>query len=232
MLTERSAAHGSPKRVRVFLDHWEFSLSYQHAVAELHGRRVTTAQQRLAQKEAESIRWETLPTAIMHHLEAMPHIASADKELRAIDVYASVSPTNNEETRALKTWFTEHLDRLPGFNVHQSERVKDRPEICGGCRNKLEPELEKGLKTTVACDLLSWAVEDLYDVGILVMDDPELIPSVMCVQEILDKQIIQIGLRDNGMQLRSAAWGHILLEDLLPDIAPENEWRQLYLARA
>ncbi|HYN45521.1 MAG TPA: hypothetical protein VES64_02400 [Allosphingosinicella sp.] len=218
----------------MFLDHWEFARSCQKSLAELKGRKITLADERKAQSEAESVRWDKLARALMGRLDMMEYIADAPKEMRAVDVYASVSPKNDGSENPLRTWLREHLDRLPGFNVHQSERTYDPPEVCRNpvCGVKITPEVEKGLKTRVACDILSWAVEDLYDVGVLVMDDPELIPSIMCVQEVLDKQIVHVGLKRNGEKVRSAAWGHVLLEDILPDIFPEEEWRQLYLSRA
>ncbi len=220
-------------RVRVLLDHWEFARSCKRSLLARDGRHITPREEKSAQSDvADEVRWHKLADAIMDHLDTMDYIADSEKELRAIDVYASVSPNNSDEARGLKNWLRDYLDRLPGFNVHQFDRTYDRPEVCPKCKDRLQPEIEKGLKTKVACDILSWAVEDHYDIAVLVMDDPELIPSIMCVQEVFDKQIVHVGLRSNGEQVRSAAWGHILLEDIFPEIMPQHEPRTMRLRPA
>lgn len=218
-------------RVRVFLDHWEFSCSWIKVWAELTDRKLTRQLEREAQSRAKIVRWDCLANAILARLDDIDYISDSPKELRSIDVYASLSPRNSNDEQELKDWLQNHLDELPAYSVHQSPRKYDTGSTakCTKCNRALKPELEKGVKTRVACDLLSMAVKDQYDVGVLVMDDPELIPSILCVQEVLDKQIVHIGLQSNGSQVRSAAWGHILLEDVLPDIFPKEEWRQLYL---
>jgi hypothetical protein len=55
------------------------------------------------------------------------------------------------------------------------------------------------------------------------MEDEEIVPSVLSVQDIFDKQIIHVGSRNRGNALRSAAWGNFLLEDLVPElVSPED----------
>lgn len=219
-------------RVRVFLDHWEFSRSWLSVRAGLTGEKITRESERKAQTQAQEVRWDRLADAILDRLDEVDYISDAPKELRSIDVYASIAPRNDKVEQQLRAWLRKTLDELPGYSVHQSDRKYDTGSTarCGKCKKQLMPELEKGVKTRVACDLLSMAVKDQYDVGVLVMDDPELIPSILCVQEVLDKQIVHVGLAANGVQVRSAAWGHVLLEEVLPEIFPREEWRQLYLS--
>lgn len=227
------ARAGEVVRVRVFLDHWEFSRSWIKIWSDLTERKITRELERAAQTKAKDVRWDKLAEAILDRLDEVAYISGAAKELRSIDVYASLSPRNQKEDTGLREWLQNYLDELPAYSVHQSDRKYDTgggAARCSKCNKSLRPELEKGLKTRVACDLLSMAVKDQYDVGVLVMDDPELIPSILCVQEVLDKKIVHIGLEENGEQVRSAAWGHVLLEDVLPDIFPREEWRQLYLS--
>ena len=210
----RSSAH-ERKRVRVFLDHWEFSESWR----ELTGKDLSE------KRDFESVLWDRLPQAILDQLDHMDYLTDTPKEMRAIDVYASLPRRNSEKEQALKKWLCHNLDELPGYTVQMGARKPD-PRKCKKCGGELYLEVEKGIKTKVACDLLSLAMKDAYDVGVLIMDDPELIPSIQCVQEILDKQIIHVGIahaeltatRQHCSQVRSAAWGHILLEDLLPNI--------------
>ena len=60
------------------------------------------------------------------------------------------------------------------------------------------------------------------------MDDPEIVPSVLSVQEIFDKQIIHVGSRGEGEALRSAAWGNFHLEHLVSQLVPSDEFKQKY----
>ena len=75
--------------------------------------------------------------------------------------------------------------------------------------------VEKGVDTKIACDMLSLAMRGLYDIGAIISDDADLVPSVEAIQDILDKQIVHVGFEDSGQMLRSAAWGHVLLDGLV-----------------
>ena len=213
-------------RVRVFIDHWEFSQSWQIAYSGFTGRQLTPADLKNAQIEAQDLRWELLPDTILEHLDELEYISEDGKELRNVDVYAS--SRKGGEDNALVNWLEESLDPLPGFEVHHFEKNKVGKEIqCSGCGALLNrPDLEKGLKTAIACDLLSHAVKDLYDIAVILVDDPELAPSVLCVQEVFDKKVVHIGLKTRGKTLRSAAWGHVLLDDLVRDLFQPDDFKK------
>src|SRR5205085_11468444 len=178
-------------RVRVFIDHWEFSLSWQIAYSGFTRRKLTASDLENAQVESQKIEWKLLPDIILEHLDEVEYIKDSPKELRNVDVYASARNSGNQKAdNDFRNWLEKELDPLPGFEVYHFPRKKLKRSVqCKGCGASLDrPELEKGLKTKMACDLLSYAVEDLYDIGVLFADDPELSPSVLCVQEIFDKK--------------------------------------------
>ena len=52
----------------------------------------------------------------------------------------------------------------------------------------------------------------------IVSDDADLVPSVECVQDILDKQIVHLGFKRSGQLHRSAAWSHILLHSMVDEL--------------
>lgn len=215
-------------RVRVFVDHWEFALSWQIAHSGIIGRHLTDNDIKNAQFESQSIRWDLLPEAIIDQLDDLDYIEDAPKELRLIDVYASKSPKNDDIRRQFEEWLENTLDPLPGFQVHHFIRKSDdKMKECKTCSSKLDkPELEKGLKTKIACDMLSLAVKDVYDIGVLIADDAELHPSILSVQEIFDKKIIHVGAKGKGQALRSAAWGHFLLDDLMRDMISSDDFKR------
>ena len=217
---------GELARVRVFIDHWEFCTSWQFAYSSFTGVQLTKDDIENAQNRAQAIKWELLPEAVLEHLDELDYIGHLEKEIRNVDIYASVRNSRDQKAdNEFRDWLDNTLDPLPGFEVYKFTRKESPTQIhCRKCNAPIEkPELEKGLKTKVACDLLSYAVKDLYDIAVLFADDAELAPSVMCVQEVFDKKVIHVGPSDRGQVLRSAAWGHVMLDDIMRElIAPED----------
>lgn len=228
MAKERESAH-DVSRVRVFIDHWEFSLSWQIAHSGFTGRNLTIDDRKNAQIEAQSLRWDLLPEAILDHLDEIEYIENLQKELRNVDIYASKKKSGNHaQDKEFVDWLEDNVDPIPGFQVYHFERKLDKSDLpCSACGATLErPELEKGMKTKMACDLLSYAVKDLFDIAVLFANDAELVPSVSCVQEVFDKKVIHVGLKDRGRLVRSAAWGHISLNDLMRDLFNPDDFKK------
>jgi hypothetical protein len=194
------------------------------------GRELTSTDRSNAQNESKDINWEALPEAILAQLDKLDYIQDSEKEIQAIDVYASITRDNSNAKAELETWLDEELDPLAGFQVHIFARRKDQSKHhCSNCNAALErSELVKGLNTKVACDMLSHAVDNSYDIGVLMMGDDELAPSILCVQEIFDKQIVHVGANNEGNGIRSAAWGNFCLEDLMPDIVSQEDFKKQY----
>jgi uncharacterized LabA/DUF88 family protein len=216
-------------RVRVFVDHWEFSNSWLIAYSGFTGSKLTGDELKTAQMKSKEINWPLLPDAVIEHLDEIEYIGNSEKELRNIDVYASMRRTGDQKAdNDFKDWLEHTLDHYAGFEVHHFNRNDHASLIqCRGCGAPLEsPELEKGLKTAMACDLLSYAVKDLYDIAVLFADDAELAPSILSVQEIFDKKVIHVGLPNRGQSLRSAAWGHFLLNDLMKDLIKPDDFKR------
>jgi NYN domain len=228
MRSERSNVD-NVTRVRVFIDHWEFSLSWQKAHSGFTGRKLTATDQANAQTEAQTIPWHLLPDTVLEHLGDLEYIGDDEKELRNVDVYATAQKSKDQlADNALNEWLEGQLDPLPGFQVYHFPKKTDQEKIqCGQCGHLLDrPQIIKRLKTKMACDLLSYAVKDLYDIAVIFADDFELAPSVLCVQEIFDKKVIHVGLKGHGQALRSAAWGHIPLNNLIKDLFKPDDFKR------
>jgi len=56
-----------------------------------------------------------------------------------------------------------------------------------------ERKREKGIDVMLATDLIVGAVEDVYDIAIIISSDADLIPAIKWVRETKNKQIIYIG---------------------------------------
>jgi len=165
-------------RCRIFVDFWNFQLSWNHHLTS-----------------AKQCNWPQLPSRLVR--EAQTAIANAGvAEVLALEetrVYASYNPGRAEETR-LRGWLSNFLDRQPSFRVFATER-KDKPAsfycrecqreftTCPSCARPLIRSREKGVDTAIVTDLLSLAWESAFDTAILVSSDADMIPCVERVQE-------------------------------------------------
>lgn len=225
-------AHGRNvgARVRVFIDYSNFMKRWQAVTGSYPD---------------VNLRWDAFPGIVMDHLTRMDHVPD-ELELRAIKIYASImpfdevlqdSPVASEEDqvkldqaisseRILQKWLQENLDQLPGYTVDLSTRINS-PVMCYDCGISTPHYVEHGVDTKIAIDLLALATRDLYDIGVLITEDSDLVPSTRCVQEVLDKHIVHLGFASpksteksrhkekRKEDLRSVAWGHLLLDDML-----------------
>lgn len=182
------------KRIRVFVDHANFEIAWREEIGE----------------DGPHIAWEQLPKLIFDQLANKGFIEKQHADLRGITVYASTHPEPDEHDAKYEQWLKFKLDQLPSYTVKTSVRQR---QLCNHGHNAVH-FVEKGVDTKIACDMLSLAMRDLYDLGVIISDDSDLVPSVECVQDILDRQIVHLGFRNSGQIIRSAAWGHLLLDNM------------------
>lgn len=160
--------------------------------------------------------WDKFPSVLMRGLVSAGFVKEDDSELRGITVYASLHPKPEQKHREFEHWLKATLDQLPGYTVKTSYRQEQN----GRCKqgHPTKEFVEKGVDTKIVCDMMALAMRDLYDIGIIVSDDSDLVPSVECVQDILDKQIVHVGFKRFGELIRSAAWSHLLLDTMAADL--------------
>ncbi len=208
---------GMRPRVRVFVDYSNFKENWRIATKRM---------------PHENLVWSEFPSTIIEHLSRLEHVPST-LEMRAIKIYASVRPTNPSSRRredrdenSFGQWLQEELDQLPGYTVDISARVNN-PVVCDRCDGSVDHYVEQGVDTKIAIDLVALATRDLYDIAVLVTDDSDLVPSTRVVQGALDKHIVHLGFAPKQKNirkehkkedLRAAAWAHLLLDDMLPDL--------------
>ncbi len=186
------------KKVRIFIDHANFDIAWQEEWGD----------------GSPHIAWDRLPGVIMERLARRSFVRKGDAELRGVSVYASTHPKPNEHDEKREHWLKYVLDQMPSYTVKTS--VKQRQPCDHGMHK--EHFVEKGVDTMLVCDMLSLAMRDFYDVGVVISNDADLIPSIETVQTVLDRQMVHVGFRNSGQAIRSAAWGHLLLDDMKSDL--------------
>jgi len=77
--------------------------------------------------------------------------------------------------------------------------------------------VEKGVDTSIVTDLFDGAINNSYDIAVLVSNDSDFVPAIQTIQERLNKQIIHAGFRAGGDHVRTAAWAHIILDGDVSD---------------
>jgi uncharacterized LabA/DUF88 family protein len=205
----------SDSRVRIFMDFWNFSKNWRDLTKVL---------------PEKNLDWSIFPAIIVEHLDQIAPLKRSSKELRAVKVYASSKPSDfcldDDVTRGdvmdehrRNIWLREYLDQLTSYTVDISTQLR-RTVSCSVCNKDTGHYVEQGVDTKMAIDLVALASRDLYDIAVLITDDTDLIPSIQCVQDALDKQIIHVGF-DNKKRndVKNEAWGHLFIDDMLSDIA-------------
>ena len=205
---------GRAVRVRVFVDYWNFAGNWCGITG---------------MQPDKNLDWAVFPQAILDALDGIPQLRNRRKEFRAIKVYSSIRPpgvaeftrvseeVQFEEEKRLQRWFQDHLDQLTAYTVDITPKA-DEPLACEVCNRQNSHLVEQGVDTKIAIDLVSLASNDLFDIAVLITEDGDLVPSMQCVQDSLDKQVVHIGFRDKKSAVRTEAWGHLFVDDILADI--------------
>jgi uncharacterized LabA/DUF88 family protein len=201
-------------RVRIFIDFWNFQLCWN----ECHSH--------LGAKDKVQIPWKDLPLI----LSAEAGKGQPVRFTGAI-VYASIDP-NNQNDKKLKNWLFHGLSSYTGYSIVvkqrkprktfkcQEENCKAPVTHCPKCGTQLKGTVEKGIDAAVITDLLTQALDDNYDMGILISGDADYAPAVEYIQKKTDKQIVQAHFRNHGDELRKACWDHIFFDDLMGKLQP------------
>lgn len=187
--------------IRVFVDFWNFQLGWNEAFPFDKSKG----------EEPTRIDWRGLPAALMNELPtALGDQTSTSHQFRGINVYASVNPDPKSPDAKLKNFLVRHLNQMTGYQVHIVDRKERRVTDANG--NQIIKTVEKGVDTQIVTDLFAGALNNTYDVAMLISNDSDFCPAISSIQDRLDKQIVHVGFRRGGDEIRSACWSHILLD--------------------
>ncbi len=176
-----SASHGSPVRVRVFVDYWNFQLTMNDRDAAAQG----IVDPRATQDHRFAVDWIRLGTWLAK--KACQTVGFTDYSFDGVIIYASYNP-NTQEGRGFHKWATTWLDRQPGVRVECFQRKPKAPPRCPSCHieilncphcsQRIVATVEKGVDTLIATDMIRLAWENAYDLAVIASSDSDLVPAV------------------------------------------------------
>ncbi|WP_159054936.1 NYN domain-containing protein [Stenotrophomonas maltophilia] len=195
-------------RIAVFIDYWNFVLTFEKKMAE---------EKKLVARYKSDIDWQVVGPLLANH--ACP-VLSVDPKLlsyQGVYVYTSYDPANPSGEKFAR-WANTWLNRQPGVNVAIRERKRKSVQKCttchedithcphDGCGQELRGTTEKGIDTLLVTDVIRLAVTDSYDSAVIVTSDADMVPAVQFVQQ-RGKKVIQAGFPPGGQALATACWG-------------------------
>jgi hypothetical protein len=184
--------------VRVFVDFWNFQLGWNNSFPVSKGT------------PPVKIDWKGLPVALMNELPAALGGIKDTIQFKGVNVYASVNPDPDGKDVGLKNFLHKVLNQMVGYQVYVFDRKERRSTGPNG--EQIVKTVEKGVDTRIVTDLFSGAINKTYDVALLVSNDSDFCPAIQTIQDRLDKQIIHVGFRRGGDEIRSTCWSHIILD--------------------
>ena len=145
-------------------------------------------------------------------LGELPNILVRPKEvmLRGACVFASVNPKKGSADERLKIYL-HSLSQAPGFKMMVRERLPIK-DTCPHCKHPIERTVQKGVVADMITALFEGAISNSYDIALLVSNDPDCVPAIRFIQEHLHREVVHVGFKDGGTEIRTAAWGHISLD--------------------
>jgi hypothetical protein len=186
--------------VRVFIDFWNFQLCWNNAFPY----------DKTKGESPTKIDWRGLPSVLMNELPAALGGQKDQLLFKGINVYASVNPDPTSKDGPLKNFLVKTLNQMVGYQVHVSDRKERHSTDANG--NHVVRMVEKGVDTRIVTELFSGAINNTYQVAILISNDSDFCPAIATIQDRLDKQIVHVGFRQGGDEIRSACWSHIVLD--------------------
>lgn len=196
-------------KVKIFIDFWNLQLAWNEYHLKMGVRGLV------------KIPWEnTLPQVLLNKV-------SKDSEYAGTHVYASINPKSSKD-RNLRS-FLQQMDLFQGYKIIIKERKPAKPikcpdehcrkEIthCPHCSKEIIRTVEKGVDTSIAIELFHYALDNLYDIAVLISSDEDFVPAIEYIQR-RGNRIIQAHFRNQGFAVKKTCWSHIDFEDVMPEL--------------
>ncbi len=188
-----------PQNLAIFVDYWNFQLS------------CNTHSQKLGNPRFD-IDWRALNKWVLDNVAVVLSKPVDQFNHVGTHVYTSYNPLTPTEQK-YKSWVNSFLSIQSGFVVTCLERKKKGNPTCSSCKTKIDfcPSCkaqmnnteEKGVDTRLSVQMLDLAVNNAYDIAVIISHDADMIPAVQFVQS-RGKQVVHFGFTPIGFDLRKA----------------------------
>lgn len=196
------------RNVKLFVDFWNFTLRWNE---QMNPDDPNAPRVRLG--------WVRLPEVLINELGVKFGDAN-EFTYRGTSIFASVDPRSGSKDEGLKRYLY-YLGQQAGFQVDVRNRKPKKAE-CPHCKEQIERMVEKGVDASVVTALYEGAINNSYDVALLLSNDTDHVPAIGTIQDRLNKQIVHVGFKRGGSEIRTACWTHILLDGNLAESLIEH----------
>jgi uncharacterized LabA/DUF88 family protein len=205
---------GHKMRIAVFIDYWNFQLSFNRSLSKKQG----------VEDARANIDWHTVGPELVARAAKVLGVEPSAITYEGTYIYTSYNP-GTEGGRKFRGWVTGWLDRQPGLNVEARERRPKSLPVCPTCHKEitacpqkecgkpLNATVEKGIDTLLITDLIRLSYSNTYDVAVLVSSDADMVPGVKFIQT-QNKKVIQAGFPPKGIDLATECWGSFDIMDI------------------
>ncbi len=186
--------------VKIFVDFWNFQLAWNDHVKPAPNSQLPYVR----------IDWRNLSNILVGELPSVLGTSVA-LQYKGTTVYASVDPTPGSKDEGLRNFLHNVLGQMTGVRTIVRDR-RPKSDRCPSCSATILRKVEKGIDASIITDLFEGAINNSYDIAILVSNDSDFVPAIQTIQDRLNKQIIHMAFRQGGDHVRTAAWGNIPLD--------------------
>src|SRR5689334_22240548 len=124
-MTSDPASPPRERRFRIFVDYWNFQLSFN----ENHAHKTGEKNPRL------KINWPKMGEILAAEAAKLPGLAPYSYE--GTSIYTSFNP-KTDEGKKFNNWVNTFMNRQPGVNVYCLERQAKHPPVCPTCHKRVE----------------------------------------------------------------------------------------------
>jgi Uncharacterized conserved protein len=189
-------------KVSIFLDFWNFTLSFKN------------------DDPAFRPDWFAVPQVFK--AEAASLLSDLALDLQDFNIFGSYSA--NGADAKLRNWISTFLPKIPGANVCFLQRQqKMSGPVCTQCHEEIQncPKCggsmlgteEKCIDTLIATTMLQDAWMKKFDVAIIVSGDKDFIPAVDFLRTV-GIRTIHAQFQNQGMELSKHCWGRFDIHKL------------------
>ena len=161
--------------VKLFVDFWNFQLAWNEHVRPDPGSGLPYVR----------IAWRSLPQVLIGELPAVLG-PSTNMLYKGTLVYASVDPRPGSKDELLKGFLHNTLGQMTGYQVYVRDR-RHKSDDCPHCAKTIHRMVEKGLDSSIVTDLFGGAINNAYDIAVLVSNDSDFVPAIKTIQDRLNK---------------------------------------------